>query len=385
VSVDVHPWFRPEMKTRYALVFLLLAAVIVVAQSTVEEQRQQLYETRAQLENVERSLADLRSERNAAQNRVMEDQDKLGLIRRLNAEIDAAQQEKQATLDRIRRAMYNIYEQIENQKQDLAQRLVALYKYGRLFDLELLLSTKTMPEVYRKLYYMRMIAEADNNRVNELLKLQADLGAQASHFKYAAASLLDLQKEYEARQQKLQSDQEFRSQSIRTLGKEEADKTALAERLAAAAEDIERLLRQLESQPKGSQPVITGTFALKPMGGLPWPVSGSVQTGFGDQTNAAYGTQTRNNGLVIAAKTGSPVSAVAKGRVCYAEEFLTYGNLVIVDHGSGTFSLYGNLQDIAVGVDEVVTEGTLLGHANEMVYFELRKANGPVNPLDYLR
>ncbi len=373
------------MKARYALVFLLLAAVIVVAQSTVEEQRQQLYETRGQLENVERRLVDLRSERSTAQNRVMEDQDKLRLIRRLNAEIDAAQQEKQATLDRIRRAMYNIYEQVENQKQDLAQRLVALYKYGRLFDLELLLSTKTMPEVYRKLYYMRMIAEADNNRVSELLKLQADLGAQASHFKYAAASLLELQKEYEARQQKLQSDQEFRSQSIRTLGKEEADKTALAERLAAAAEEIERLLRQLESQPKGSQPAVTSTLATKPMGGLPWPVPGSVQTGFGDQTNAAYGTQTRNNGLVISAKSGSPVSAVAKGRVSYAEEFLTYGNLVIIDHGSGTFSLYGNLQDIAVGVDEVVSEGTLLGHANETVYFELRKANGPVNPLDYLR
>jgi len=373
------------MKASYALVFLLLAAVIVVAQSTVEEQRQQLYETRAQLENVEHRLAELRSELSSAQNRVMEDQDKLRLIRRLNAEIDATQQEKQATLNRIRRAMYDIYEQIENQKQDLAQRLVALYKYGRLFDLELLLSTKTMPEVYRKLYYMRMIAEADNRRVNDLIKLQADLGAQASHFKYAAASLMELQREYEARQQKLQSDQAFRTQSINALSKEEAAKSALAERLAAAAEEIERLLHQLESQPKGSQPPVTAPLATKPMGGLPWPVPGSVRTGFGDQTNAAYGTQTRNNGLVIAAKSGSLVSAVAKGRVCYAEEFLTYGNLVIVDHGSGTFSLYGNLQDISVAVDETVTEGTLLGHANETVYFELRKSNGPVDPLNYLR
>lgn len=373
------------MKARHALVFLLAAAVIVVAQSTVDEQRQQLYETRAQLESVERRLADLRSELSAAQNRAAEDQDKLRLVRQLNTEIDAAQQEKQATLDRIRRAMYSIYEQIQDQKQDLAQRLVALYKYGRVFDLELLLSTKTMPEVYRKLYYMRMIAEADNNKVTELLKLQADLGAQASHFKYAAASLLELQREYEARQQNLQSDQEFQSQSVRSLSKEEAAKSELADRLAAAAEQIERLLNQLESQPKGSQPAVAGTLATKPMGGLPWPVSGSVQTGFGSQTNPAYGTQTLNNGLVIATTAGSPVSAVARGRVCYAEEFLTYGNLVIVDHGSGTYSLYGNLQDIAVGVNDVVDEGTLLGHANETVYFELRKPGGPVDPLNYLR
>ena len=110
-----------------------------------------------------------------------------------------------------------------------------------------------------------------------------------------------------------------------------------------------------------------------------------MQVGFGDQTNAAYGTQTRNNGLVIAATTGAAVTSVAKGRISYAEEFLTYGNLVIIDHGSGTFSLYGNLQDIAVAVGEAVDTGALLGHANSTVYFELRKSNGPVDPLGYLR
>jgi septal ring factor EnvC (AmiA/AmiB activator) len=373
------------MKPWHAIAFLVLTSVVVLAQSTVDEQRRELYETRARLESVERRLAELRSERNAAQNRVMEDEDKLRLIRRLNAEIDQSQREKQVQVNRIRRAMFNIGEQIENQRQDLEQRLVGLYKYGRLFDLELLLSAKSMPEVFKKLYYLRMIAEADNRRVNELIRLQGDLNAQASHFKYAAASLRELQKEYEDRQQRLQSDKEFRSRTVTALGREEAAKIELAERLAAAAEEIERLLSRLEQQAPGATPAGTGVLATKPQGGLPWPVTGRVQVGFGDQTNAAYGTQTRNTGLVIAANAGAAVTSVAKGRVSYAEEFMTYGNLVIVDHGAGTFSVYGNLQDIGVAVGESVEPGTLLGHANATVYFELRKSNGPVDPLNYLR
>jgi len=372
------------MKPWHAIAFLVLTSVVVLAQSTVDEQRQQLYETRARLESVEKRLAELRHERSAAQDLVMEDEDKLRLIRRLTAEIEQAQREKQVQVDRIRRAMFNIGEQIENQRQDLEQRLIGLYKYGRLFELELLLSAKSMPDVFKKLYYLRMIAEADNRRANELIKLQGDLNAQASHFKYAAASLRELQKEYEARQRRLQADKEFRSQTVKTLDREETAKAELAERLAAAAEEIERLISRLEQQP-GATPAGTGALATKPQGGLPWPVSGRVQVGYGDQTNAAYGTRTRNNGLVIAAVAGAAVTSVAKGRVSYAEEFMTYGNLVIVDHGAGTFSVYGNLQDIGVAVGEAVEPGALLGHANSTVYFELRKSNGPVDPLNYLR
>ena len=254
------------MKPWHVIAFLLLTSVVVLAQSTVDEQRQELCETRARLESVEKRLADLRSERSAAQNRAMEDEDKLRLVRRLTAEIDQAQHEKQVQVDRIRRAMFNIGEQIENQRHDLEQRLVGLYKYGRLFDLELLLSARSMPDVFRKLYYLRMIAEADNRRVNELIRLQADLNAQASHFKYAAASLRELQKEYEDRQQQLQVDKEFRSQTVSTLGREETAKAELAERLAAAAEEIERLLSRLEQQPPGAAPAGTGALATKPSG-----------------------------------------------------------------------------------------------------------------------
>lgn len=360
---------------------ILLVALTLLAQSSIDDQRQELYRTREQLESVERRLADLRVRRANAQHSLMEDEDRIALIRRLSAQIEQAQREKSETIERIRRAMYDIAVQVEARKQDLAGQLVTLYKYGRMNELEILFSSGSMPEAYRKLVYLKSLAEANRRRMDELKALQDDLKAQADHFRYSAAALRGLQTEYEARQRQLQADRELRAREISSLKGEEASKEELAEQLAAAAGQLEALIRKLEAAgpaPSGTTP---GTSTLRT--GLPWPVAGRLQTGFGAQTTAG-GAEVRSSGIVIACDAGGAVKAVAKGRVSYAEEFMEYGNLVILDHGDGSFSVYGNLQDIAVAANESVEPGDVVGHANSTIYFELRKSTGPVDPLNYL-
>jgi septal ring factor EnvC (AmiA/AmiB activator) len=353
------------------------------AQTTsIEAQRQELVQTRDQLEAVERRLAELKDLRYHVQHSLEDDSIKLVKLRRLEVQIDQAQRDKEAAIARIRRAMYNVQQQIEERKDDLAQRLVTMYKYGRTFDLELLFSAKSMPDVYKKLFYMKMIAVADQRRMQELAELQGELVAEQTHFQYSAATLQGLQQEYLRQQQALKADQTFRAVQMSNLAQEEIDKQAMSERLAAAAEQIQHLVDSLEQVGEQS-PGTPEQSTLK--GGMPWPVTGAVKTGFGEQTSGNYGTQTRNNGIVIACTEGAPVKAVATGRVSYAEEFMSYGNLVIIDHGGGSFSLYGNLKDIAVGVDDVVGAGTIVGHAIPTLYFELRKGNLPVDPLSQLR
>jgi murein hydrolase activator len=64
---------------------------------------------------------------------------------------------------------------------------------------------------------------------------------------------------------------------------------------------------------------------------------------------------------------------------------------VILDHGSQTFSLYGDLLDIAVAKGARVDRGQPLGSAGPLpsggagVYFELRVDGRPVDPLQWLR
>jgi hypothetical protein len=68
---------------------------------------------------------------------------------------------------------------------------------------------------------------------------------------------------------------------------------------------------------------------------------------------------TPNNGIDIQAAIGTPVRAVARGRVEYtSEDYGTYGQMIILNHGDGYFTLYGHLSEIDVSVGQEVEPGS---------------------------
>ena len=88
---------------------------------------------------------------------------------------------------------------------------------------------------------------------------------------------------------------------------------------------------------------------------------------------------------------GAPVRAIHDGVVAFADTFSGFGNLVIVDHGSRTFSLYGNLLEVAVKRGARLERGQVLGSVGAPptgpagLYFELRVDGQPVDPLQWLK
>jgi len=127
-------------------------------------------------------------------------------------------------------------------------------------------------------------------------------------------------------------------------------------------------------------------------GRLPWPAAGPVDVAFGQRVERAYGTVTSHNGLDIRAKAGSPVQAVAAGRVVFADWLEGYGQLVIVDHGEHYHSLVAHLGRIDVAVGDQVSAGTVLGTVGDtgsmrgtVLYFEIRDHGTPVDPAAWLR
>jgi septal ring factor EnvC (AmiA/AmiB activator) len=101
------------------------------------------------------------------------------------------------------------------------------------------------------------------------------------------------------------------------------------------------------------------------------------------------------NGVDIAARANAPVFAVHEGTVAFADFFSGFGNLVIVDHGSQAFSLYGNLAEMSVKPGVGVTRGQSVGSVGgaliggkgggPLLYFELRIDGVPVDPVEWLK
>lgn len=129
---------------------------------------------------------------------------------------------------------------------------------------------------------------------------------------------------------------------------------------------------------------------------LPWPVKGKVISPFGKEYRADLNTWIFRDGIKIAAAYGTPVRAVMEGSVIYAGPFRSYGNVVIMDHGKGIFTIYGFLKDIQAAVGTKLAAQGVLGTAGKdtqassgtgqsAVYFEIRQGTTAVDPEQWLK
>lgn len=79
-------------------------------------------------------------------------------------------------------------------------------------------------------------------------------------------------------------------------------------------------------------------------------------------------------GLEVLSPAGTPVLAVADGRVAFAQRYAGYGRMVILEHGDGHYTLYAGLGQSSLALGEWVSQGARVGElGGEPLYFEVRR------------
>lgn len=335
-----------------------------------EATRQQAVDTREQLEAAEANL-----EIRTAERRVLE-------IRAAEAERAAAK--AQSERDEALRQSVAL-------RGDLAQRLSALYRMGRLGYLQTLASADSGESFLRALQLLSFLAARDARllrayegslaelaaRERELARLRASIAAVAAETLLAERALQRARAEKAVLLARLERSAESQRSSVAAL----EDKTS---RLAALLELLETRGRAL---PAGSASI------RRYKGAIDWPVRGKVVVPFGRIANPRFPkTFLRSSGWTIDVPTGTPVKAVFPGDVVYAQWLKGYGNLVVLDHGDGVFTLYGHLMTGTVPRGTRVALGEVVGRVAEPpeeevpgVYFEIRESRASVDPRGWLR
>ena len=281
----------------------------------------------------------------------------------------------------------------------IAARLVQVYKQGHGGYIRLLLGAETLQDVGRAARTISTLVEQNAARVTARLE---EIAAASRAVDDLAARVLDLH------------DAGMRADEAGT-----AAAAAIAERETAAAQLDRRrdanavMLGELRAAQTGGAAVAapagaaassaaasggsgSGTPAGRTApfaafrGALDWPVVGPVATRFGSGRRQASGFA---NGVTIAAPPGTPVVAIHAGVVTYAEPLAGFGTMVMLDHGGGFSSAYGLLRSTVTRRDQRVVEGEQIGvvgdaataGARTALYFEVRAAGRPADPLQWLR
>ncbi len=303
------------------------------------------------------------------------------------AEGERAQSERR--LEKARSDETTAQARLERQGRELRPRLAARQRMGQLGELRLLLASASLADLVKRRALIDRILEHDlaalkDARATLAERERARLVRAAETARVAALA---------AEAQKRRAEAAARSEERRTLLGAIRGARALHERAATEVAGQERKLAEfitaLPPPAPGSAPFHTGFGALR--GRLPHPADGSVEVGFGRVVNPRFNTVTVQKGVDIGARKGEPVRAVAPGRVAHAGWFKGYGNLVIVDHGDGYFTLVAHLDSMSTAMGEEVSAGTLLGTVGETgslkgpyLYFEIRDKGKPVDPRAWL-
>jgi murein DD-endopeptidase MepM/ murein hydrolase activator NlpD len=157
---------------------------------------------------------------------------------------------------------------------------------------------------------------------------------------------------------------------------------------------IDEVRRQIDLR-RESQEEIQGILndqrsllAAKPVG---WPVKGWLTSSFGMRRDPFNGRRKMHEGLDIAARTGTSVTATADGIVSSVKTEPGYGKVVILDHGYGYRTIYGHNSRYYVKVGQRVRRGERIAAVGNTgrstgshVHYEIRLNGVPVNPAKYI-
>ena len=332
--------------------------------------------------------------------------------------VELRQQQKTniSTLNDLNQKQAVLQNTVAEQQRLLGEQFYRQHLAGEQGYMRILLEQKDPNNVERELQYFRYVANARtrmiaelrknlgrvaqlNDKTEETLKQVAQLKAQQESEKQ------DLQKEkieHKNVMQQLAAKIQSQRGEISKLQRDEKRLSDLLERLARIVPKTPKQSRKKadlnkpdtgkpsESEPAQHNEAVpdesqdSGVFAAL-RGKLRLPAKGELTNKFG-APRAETGISWK--GLFIRAAEGTEVHSIASGRVVFADWLRGFGNLLIVDHGDGYMSLYGNNQALLKRVgdevkpgDTVASIGNSGGNPESGVYFELRHKSVPLDPL----
>ncbi|MBM4169961.1 MAG: hypothetical protein FJ215_12525, partial [Ignavibacteria bacterium] len=398
-------------RTPFLSVLAALAVTTLLAQSSSEIARRQseLQKLRSEIESYEKKLSESEKKEKLTLERIdnLERQTTLlkGLIRKLKEE------ERQITADIVaaRGSIMDLESQLQALRQHYAGYVRSVYKHGRVYDVELLFSSRSINQLYIRIEYLKRFSDQRAKDLRRIVEKKGDLEDQNNRL------VKDLDRERRLLAEKTKEEQALKRRSAdrqKALKQIRRDRNSYVQELnrrRAAAKEMEKTIAELierdrlkkereaaearERERMGMGPAVvpepTGMFGQK-RGSLRWPVpSGKIASRFGNHVHPVLKTVTENTGIDIAVGVGTEVMAVAPGEVSVIKFIPGYGNVMILNHYDGYRTVYGYLSDIFVTETQRVQEGQIIARSGEsisgsLLHFEIWKDREKHNPETWL-
>ena len=396
--------------TKYLFLFLSLIIPdgLKDIDNSINDSNKELNELKNEIENIEKQISKIINEEKEYHNIIEQIDNKIRLTEKL---INTLNDEENYLSNLIYKTEMNIEikeKELKKMQNQLKNRVRYIYKYGRNNILSQIIDIQNLNEIIYRAKYLQVLNESEdkikkriNNSIGDLKLEKKALEREKDRKSYL---INEKDKEFE----QLGKDKKKKNKYINKIkaSKEELRSNLRIKKNAMA--QIEKIINKLYSDKKelkkrqeelaklrAGQNKPTSDNFVKMKQKLPWPALGTVVGKFGIQTNKKLNTQYENIGIDIQTKENAPVYSVLDGVVLSVTSIIGYGDLVILDHGNGYYTVYANIKDIDVSENEYISNSFKIGTvaksnnshytSKNIFHFEIWGNNKKLNPEQWLK
>ena len=282
-------------------------------------------------------------------------------------------------------------EQEAAQYELFCQRVRAMEKRGSVSYWSVLFKAESFTDLLSRVDFINEIMASDQRVIDDLQTLQQQIEDTKADLEESKAQEEAAKTELVSKKKELDTQRAAANKVIQELtATENATEAVLADMEAeedAIQAEIQRLSRELAAQQAAN-----GQKPQSNPGGYIWPVNSRYITStMGGRTSPGGIGSTNHKGTDIG-RVGytSQVYASKAGTVIKATYSRSYGNYVVISHGSGNTTLYAHMSSLKTSVGAYVNQGDVIGITGSTgnstgphLHFEITENGSRVNPLSH--
>lgn len=295
---------------------------------------------------------------------------------------------KQIEIDNTNVILEETKNKEEIQYHDMKLRIKFFYEKGDTSFFESILSGDNLEDILTKTEYIQSITEYDRKKLDELVNIKNQIIILENQLEQEKNELVLLKETEIAQKENIEI-------LINEKTKELDDMNSRINTSNAELKKLQEEQKKLENEIAAIEKAILarGNSNRILQGGLIWPcpTSKRITSTFGRRKSPTKGASTYHQGIDIGAPTGEIVVSAAAGEVVISSYSYSAGNYIMINHGSGIFTIYMHLSKKIADVGQEVSQGQKIGEVGSTGYatgphlhFGIRKNGSYVNPLTFV-
>ena len=283
-------------------------------------------------------------------------------------------------------------QQREEAQYDLfCKRVREMEERGTVSYWSVLFKATSFSNLLGRLDFINEVMDYDRQVIEDLQTLQAEIEEKKTGLEASRTELVTAKTELESQKKQLAAQREEANKLVKEIDDNAAEYQATLDALEAEERRIEQQVKQLQKQLEEQMAAEGKNYNTNP-GGYIWPVDSRYITSTVGGRNSPGGVGSTNHKGTDIGRVGytSPVYAAKAGTVIVATRSSSYGNYVVISHGTGNTTLYAHMSSIKVSVGTYVQQGQTIGITGSTghstgphLHFEVVENGVRVNPLSH--